>query len=123
MTFVGRSSSFCIACQPVNNNLRANDLGLMNIQCPHCNALHWIEERVSSSRIGQPEFQMCCAHGKVKLPSLRIPPVPLYNLYTGESHEAKEFRSNIVQYNAALALTSMGVKVDQSLHGHGPPVF
>ena len=123
MTFVGRSSSFCVARQPVNDNLPANDLGLMNIQCPHCNALHWTEERVSSSRIGQPEFQMCCAHGKVKLPSLRIPPAPLYNLYTGESHEAKEFRSNIVQYNAALAFTSMGVKVDQSLHGHGPPVF
>ena len=30
---------------------------------------------------------------------------------------------NIVQYNAALAFTSLGVKVDHSIEGHGPPVF
>ena len=115
-------SSFCIARLPVDDNLCANDLGFMNVECPHCKALHWIEERVSSSRIGQPEFQACCAHGKVKLAPLRIPPALLYNLYTGESQEAKHFRSNIVQYNAVLAFTSMGVKVDDSLHGCRPPI-
>jgi hypothetical protein len=95
----------------------------MNICCPFCNALHWLDERVSSSKIGSPEFGMCCAHGKVKLPSLRVPPFPLYNLFTGDSHEAKEFRTNIVQYNAALAFTSLGVNVDHSIVGRGPPVF
>ena len=28
-----------------------------------------------------------------------------------------------MQYNAALAFTSLGVKVDDSVVGHGPPVF
>ena len=95
----------------------------MNIHCCHCDALHWQSERVSSSRVTQPEFQTCCAHNKVKLPPLQIPPAPLYNLFTGDSHEAKEFQSNIVQYNAALAFTSLGVKVNESVLGHGPPVF
>ena len=63
----------------------------MDIHCRYCDALHWIDERASSSRIGQPEFQTCCAHGKVKLPPLHIPPVPLYNLFTSDSHEAKNF--------------------------------
>jgi len=35
----------------------------------------------------------------------------------------KEFRQNIVQYNAALAFTSMGVNIDRSVIGGGPPVF
>ena len=100
-----------------------HDLGDMNIRCPFCNALHWRDERASSSTIGHPEFRMCCAHGKVSLPSLRVPPLPLYNLFTGESLQAKEFQTNIVQYNAALAFTSLGVKVNHSFAGHGPPVF
>jgi hypothetical protein len=45
------------------------------------------------------------------------------NLFISDSLDAKEFRTNIVQYNAALAFTSLGVKVDQSVLGRGPPVF
>jgi hypothetical protein len=95
----------------------------MNICCPFCDAIHWIDEAVSSSKVGRPEFGTCCAHGKVKLPCLRVPPLPLYNLFTADSLQAKEFRSNVVQYNAALAFTSLGAKVDHSIAGHGPPVF
>jgi hypothetical protein len=117
------SSLFCIARRPVFDSLAPIDLGSMNIHCSYCEALHWLEERVSSSRVGLPEFSMCCAHGKIKLSPLRIPPHALYNLFTSEDHEAKEFRANIVQYNAALAFTSLGVKVDESVLGRGPPVF
>ena len=117
------NSSFCIARQPVVDTLPAIDLGFMNIQCPYCHALHWIDEKVSSSRVDHPEFQMCCAHGKVMLPPLRNPPAPLYDLFSSNTRDAKEFRTNIVQYNAAFAFTSLGVKTDQSLLGRGPPVF
>ena len=117
-----RNPFFCIARQRILDVLPPNDIGRMNIQCRHCDALHWSDECVSSSRVGQPEFQTCCAHGKIMLPRLQTPPAPLYNLFTDNTHDAKEFRSNIVQYNAALAFTSLGVKVDQSL-GQGPPVF
>lgn len=119
----GHNSMFEIAHRPVLDSLHVNDLGNMNVQCPFCGALHWLDERVSSSTISHPEFGTCCAHGKVKLSPLQIPPLPLYNLFTSDTFQAKEFRRNIVQYNAALAFTSLGVKVDHSIAGHGPPVF
>ena len=71
-----------------------------------------------SSRVGHPEFGMCCARGKVKLPPLRMPPQPLYNLFTADTRQAKDFRSNIVQYNAAFAFTFLGVKVDDSINNY-----
>jgi hypothetical protein len=114
---------FCIARRPVIDGLSPNDLGPMNVHCPSCDALHWEGEHVSSSRVGHPEFQMCCGHGKVKLSPLRLPPVPLYDLYIGDTQEAKQFRTNIVQYNAALAFTSLGVKIDHSINNRGPPIF
>ena len=66
---------------------------------------------------------MCCGHGKVKLLPLQVPPLPLYNLFTSNTFQAKEFQMNIVQYNAALASTSLGVKVNHSIARHRPPVF
>jgi hypothetical protein len=118
-----RNPSFCIARRPLLDSLDVNDIGVMNICCSFCDALHWLDERVSSSRIGRPEFGMCCGHGKVRLRSLRVPPFPLYDLFTSNTPQAKEFRTNIVRYNAALAFTSLGVKVDHSIVGRGPPVF
>ena len=47
----------------------------------------------------------------------------MYNLFTGNTLPAKEFRTNITQYNAALAFTSLGVNVNRSIVGCGPPVF
>ncbi|KAF8805155.1 hypothetical protein BYT27DRAFT_7105206, partial [Phlegmacium glaucopus] len=114
---------FCIARHSVPDSLPPNDLGGMTIQCPFCDALHWLDERVSSSRVGRPEFESCCAHGNVELPLLHIPPTSMYNLFIGDSYDGKEFRMNIVQYNAALAFTSLGVKVDHSFLGRGPPIF
>jgi hypothetical protein len=118
-----RSPLFCIGRRPLLDSLHVNDLGNMNICCPFCGAFHWIDERVSSSTVSHPQFGMCCGHGKVELPSLRVPPLPLYNLFTGATAQSKEFRTNIVRYNAALAFTSLGVKVDDSIAGRGPPVF
>ncbi|KAI3931447.1 hypothetical protein MKX01_040364, partial [Papaver californicum] len=43
----------------------------MDISCPVCGALHWINERVSSSSKKTPEFVKCCRRGKVILPMLR----------------------------------------------------
>ena len=120
---IARNPLFAIARRPTVDTINVHDLGPMNIHCPFCDALHWKEERVLSSRVGHPEFGMCCARGKVKLPPLRVPPQLLYNLFTADTRQAKDFRSNIVQYNAAFAFTSLGVKVDDSIVGRGPPVF
>lgn len=103
--------------------LPVNDLGPMNIQCPFCHAFHWIEERVSSTSIHNPEFESCCQRGKVKLPALRVPPTELYNLFVDDSPQARDFRKHMVQYNAAMAFTSLGVDIDRSFLTPGPPVF
>ena len=100
-----------------------HDCGRMNIECHHCRALHWVDERVSSS-IQFPEFSMCCGHGHVVIPLLPNPPPSLHELYIDQSTQAQEFRSNIVLYNRALTFTSMRVNQDFEVNnGSGPPVF
>ena len=117
------SSLFCAAQCPVDDMLPANDLGPMNIQCPFWHTFHWIEERVPSSSICNPEFESCCQQGKVKLPALHVPPTKLYNLFVDDSPQARDFQKNIVQYNAAIAFTSLGIKIDHSFVTLGLPVF
>ncbi|KAJ7478830.1 hypothetical protein B0H11DRAFT_1276887 [Mycena galericulata] len=97
-----------------------HDLGPMNVVCRDCKALHWIDERVSSSSTHAPEFGMCCNHGKVQLDLLQEPPEPLLRLLVGDDAQAQEFRSHITQYNTALAFTSLGVKDDKNINRHGP---
>ncbi|KAI0043941.1 hypothetical protein FA95DRAFT_1523552, partial [Auriscalpium vulgare] len=96
----------------------------MDVQCPHCRALHWLDERVQSSSRTSPKFGTCCDHGQVQLPPIPDPPDALKALFTGDTAEAKEFRAHIRRYNSALAFTSLGVHVDDSVNnGRGPYVF
>ncbi|KAF8972076.1 hypothetical protein BDZ97DRAFT_1913321 [Flammula alnicola] len=115
--------NFCVARYPVNDGIPLHDLGRMNVECPFCRALHWLDERVASTSSSRPEFESCCQRGKIILPNLTVPPTALYNLFVADTIQGKEFRKNITQYNAALAFTSMGVDVDRSIVGRGPPVF
>ena len=121
--FAECSPLFCIAQQPVLDSLSANHLGIINVLCLFCHAFCWFDECVSSLRAHNPEFVSCCAHGKVWLTPLCVPPADLNNLFTANTLQAKEFRVNIVQYNAAMAFTSLGVKVNESVLLHGPPIF
>ncbi|CAG8467581.1 6869_t:CDS:2 [Cetraspora pellucida] len=101
-----------------------HDLGRMNVECTHCSALHWLDERLTNSSIQSPKFGSCCHQEKVILPLLNSPPLLLKHLFENNDDEAKEFRTNICQYNAAHAFTSVGVNIDQTvLHGHGPYCF
>ena len=96
----------------------------MNDLCPKCGALHFASERLSRSTINEPKFEMCCLSGQVVLP--KFPPAPreLRELFDGTSPYSLDFKTNIHQYNAAFAFTSLGVKVDQSVTaGSGPYSF
>ncbi|CAG8782976.1 15644_t:CDS:1, partial [Gigaspora rosea] len=96
-----------------------HNLGRMNIDCIHCGALHWFDERLTSSSRNHLKFGTCCSHGQVILPLLQDPPLLLRQLFEGQDDLSKEFRCNIRQYNAAHAFTSLGAKIDQSvLNGH-----
>jgi len=55
-----------------------------------------------------------------------MPAIPrtLRQLLEGEGHQSEEFCKNIRHYNAALAFTSLGVKIDESvLRGTGRYCF
>ena len=96
----------------------------MNSVCPNCGALHFASERLSRSTMNEPQFGMCCLSGQVVLPNFPPAPRELRELFDGTSPYSLDFKTNIRQYNAAFAFTSLGVKVDQSVTaGSGPYSF
>ena len=97
----------------------------MDLKCPDCDSWHWRAECLTSSTNTRLKFGVCCISGKIQLPKLNEPPQPLRNLLESQDHKGKAFRENIHQYNAALAFTSLGAKLDCSVTGNsgGPYVF
>lgn len=115
-----------VARQQYREPLARHDLGCMDISCGHCGALHWMDEKLADSPRSAPVFGTCCNSGQVRLPALRDPPIVIRNLLTEDDAHAKEFRDHIRQYNAALAFTSLGVKIDDSINrggGRTPYIF
>jgi hypothetical protein len=49
-------------------------LSEMTTMCGKCCALHFLDERATSSSRANPQFTLCCAQGKVTLPALAPPP-------------------------------------------------
>ncbi|KAJ6466774.1 hypothetical protein C8R45DRAFT_838767, partial [Mycena sanguinolenta] len=99
-------------------------LGSMNLVCSKCGALHWDAEKLSKSTRNSLHFGTCCLDGKISLPDVQAPPRALLELFNGTSHHSPHFKKNIRAYNAAFALASLGVTIDNSvLDGGGPYVF
>jgi len=76
----------------------------------HCQALHWLAEKASTSSKSNPKFSACCANGKVVLP-------PNDNLdpYMIQLLKDNRFMSKIRSYNAAFAFLSFSAKSDINL--------
>ncbi|KAL5170455.1 Replication protein A DNA-binding subunit B [Glycine soja] len=106
------------ANEPAINREGYFDLGDQLMQCSHCNANMWYDERVSKDkRTTNPRFSLCCGNGKVELPLLQNPPKYLYQLF-------KNYQQNIRTYNMMFAFTSAGIKFDKSInHSRGPPTI
>ena len=67
---------------------------------------------------------MCCLQGQIKLPQLHPAPAILQDLFCGNNPMSKAFLRDIRQYNAALAFTSLAVKVDETItNSSGPYCF
>ena len=113
------------ACQPFDLSWPVHYLGKMDIRCIDCNALHWLDERLANSTKAAPKFGMCCTSGKIKLDKLDNPPLEIQQLLSGQDAIAKRFQEHIRNYNNALAMTSLGCKVDEAINraGAGPYVF
>lgn len=86
------------------------NLGLMNIECRKCYALHWLDEKHSKSTQTNPTFGACRLDGKIKLPMLEKPPRELRELYDGSSYHSDHFLKHIVAYNNAFAMVSVAHK-------------
>ncbi len=101
-----------------------HNIGSRKYVCEHCKALHWHEERLKNKSKSTPHFGMCCLQGQVKLPPLLPAPAILQNLLCGNNPLSKAFLQDIRQYNAALAFTSLAVKVDEAItNSSGPYCF
>ncbi|KAF6151577.1 hypothetical protein GIB67_021763 [Kingdonia uniflora] len=66
-------------------------LGNMDIECPLCHALHWLDEKLTSSLRYQPLFWTSCKQGKIRLPILQPLPPAMQVLYFDDSSHAKSF--------------------------------
>ena len=85
----------------LENNIHYLNLGMLTIICSHCHALYFDCEKLTSSRVNHPSLQ----------PLTEI----LHNYLTGDNYLSREFCNNIWQYNAAFAMTSVGVKINNSV--------
>ena len=109
--------------RPYQEPIQIHSLGLMNIQCPNCHALHFISEKLSNSGVRNPRFGICCLQGQVNLPHIQQWPQNLQDLFD-DPQDRTEFKKKIRQYNNALAFTSVGVDInDQAVQGSGPASF
>ena len=105
-------------------SLGRHDLRRMDIICPHCSALHWMDERLTKSSKSHPLFGTCCLQGKIRLHMLITPPPPLRSLFDGNDDRSKSFRTHARVYNATNAFTSLGATLDpRLLTGRGPTSF
>jgi len=97
---------------------------MLSVICPHCYALHFDYEKLTSLWVNYPKFGMCCLQGQIQLPSLQLLTGILPNYLTEDDYSSREFCNNIQQYNAAFAMTSIGVKIDNSvIRQSGPYCF
>lgn len=102
-----------------------DDIGALNLECEHCEAMYWFAERSKKQRnCMNPKFNLCCKEGKVKLPMLKKTPAFLEQLLNYEGGvDAKNFRQNIRAYNSRHSFTSFGASIDQSIARRPGPFF
>ena len=96
-----------------------SDFGRMHIPCKDCEALHWLQERVTAhpSTLANPLFSTCCNQGDVVLPLMPALPPLLQSLYNDDTGVARHFRTHIRKYNSALAFASLKYTPDQRVRG------
>ena len=69
-------------CRPYQEPAERHSLGLMNVECPDCHALHFMLEKLTKSSKRSPKFGICCLQGQIQLPPLSEPPPLLHKLLT-----------------------------------------
>ena len=96
---------------PQRSRIRPLDLGRMDKECPHCHALHWIDEKQETSSLSNSTWESCCKQGSVQLQLLPDPPEYLKDLLERTDTQGCHFKNNLRQYNAGFAFTSLGCDI------------
>jgi len=102
-------------------NIAIHDCGTLSVQCNHCSAKFFVNERLAKSSLTTPKFGLCCGDGKIKLWSVPDPPEPLAHVLTDLSTSSRQFRRDIRRYNCALCMASM--QATEIQFPSGPSVF
>ncbi|XP_050887928.1 uncharacterized protein LOC127093069 [Lathyrus oleraceus] len=105
-------------------NIDYSDIGDPTVECTHCGALMWYQEKTKKGKnCSVPKFQLCCGNGKVVLPLLKTPPLLLRRLlFDNSESESINYQQYCRLYNMIFAFTSSGMKVDNRFQdGRGPP--
>ncbi|KAG5054685.1 hypothetical protein JHK85_007195 [Glycine max] len=96
------------------------------MQCRHCNAKMWYNERISKDKnTASPKFSLCCGDVKVELPLLQNPLKYLERLlFDDNATDSKNYQHNIRTYNMMFSFTSVGIKLDKTINEtRGPPTI
>ena len=96
-------------------DIQYSNLGILTVICSHCHALHFEYEKLTFSRVNYSKFGICCLQGQIQLPFLQLLTGILHNYLTGDNYSSRESHNNIQQYNVAFAMTSVGVKINNSV--------
>jgi hypothetical protein len=102
-----------------NGEHTLHSLGTISIECNHCRALHFLEERLSTSSKIRPRFGKCCSNGIVVLPSIGVNidfPL-LQSLLNGEHPRSRNFVDNLRHVNNVMSFTSLGISADAATWG------
>ncbi|KAF1895908.1 hypothetical protein Lal_00033971 [Lupinus albus] len=102
------------------------DIGDLVIECEHCGACMWYQERKRKHRNTTcPKYELCCGEGRIQISLLRAPPPILQHLlFDVKSNDSVNYQNNIRLYNMMFAFTSLGAKIDRSINnGGGPPTI
>ena len=91
----------------------------MNVHCQFCSALHWLQERVSTSSVHNPCFENCYRQGAIVLEVSQNVPDFISNLFHVDDPLSRHLRENIRQYNLASTFTSLKCTPDLRLPAGG----
>lgn len=100
-----------------SNIVEYNKLGPFNVQCIHCGALHFPEERVQN-RVNPNSFGDCCLHGRINQPAPLFPN-ELALLFTRQHTLSKQFHEKIRNISSCFAFSSFNVTDDRTFNNKG----
>jgi len=68
---------------------------MLTVICPYCYAFYFDYEKLASSWMNLPKFDMCCLQEQIQLPPLQPLTGILHNYLTGDDYPSREFHNNI----------------------------